>query len=374
MRQKLRLKDIVVDAGTQARVYDPLEEVIAEYAERSQAGDDLPPLEVVSDGHTNWLWDGFHRFLAYERLGKRAADCNVTEGTLEDARWLCCSANKKNALKRTTEDKQKAVDLALRLRPDLTDRAIADHCGVDHKTVGKHREALVSGGEIPHLKERTGRDGRSHPADRQPASADEAFDAAGGPDDAPAPTTPAPAPSANVHHVDEGGEAVAAAWADVPVSPEVPNTPGNARAAREAMAPPSREAAPKARPKRRPAGPGPADALGTPLPPSLRDVFADDALPGAVAEVRGVVERLRPASILQRLGARAKALPYLRLSQAVQRLEEGADMIAAALQDLEAGVPHAVCPACAGQGCDACRSCGYVTSWRLEELKREGMA
>jgi len=42
-----------------------------------------------------------------------------------------------------------------------SDRKIAEHCGVDHKTVAKLRGKLESSGEVPQIDEREGLDGRT---------------------------------------------------------------------------------------------------------------------------------------------------------------------------------------------------------------------
>ncbi len=48
--------------------------------------------------------------------------------------------------------------------PWLSDRSISQQAGLDHKTVGSMRGKLQTGGEIPHLPTRTGKDGKRYPS------------------------------------------------------------------------------------------------------------------------------------------------------------------------------------------------------------------
>ncbi|MDD5600044.1 MAG: ParB/RepB/Spo0J family partition protein [Victivallaceae bacterium] len=138
---KIKLTDIRIDGGTQPRAAIN-NEAVAEYAESIQAGDKFPPLEVVFDGAAYWLWDGFHRYHAAMQAGLDIFDANVTPGTLDQARWRSLATNKAHGLRRTNEDKRKAASTALELHPEMSDHAIAHHCGVSHTFVGKLRQEL----------------------------------------------------------------------------------------------------------------------------------------------------------------------------------------------------------------------------------------
>jgi hypothetical protein len=145
--------------------------IVQEYAEAMESGVQLPSVIVVFDGATYWLIDGFHRFYAHRRCSRTAIQVEVLNGELADAQWLCLAANKTHGLRRSNEDKAKAVTRALKLRPDLGNPTIAEHVGVDEKTVRRYREILEqrkasqsSGSEIPNLPTRVGRDGKRYPA------------------------------------------------------------------------------------------------------------------------------------------------------------------------------------------------------------------
>jgi hypothetical protein len=75
----------------------------------------------------------------------------VIQGTLDDARWYSYGVNKSHGLRRTNEDKERAVRTAL-LHPKATGLSnvqIADHCGVNEKTVRKYRQQSELTSEVP---------------------------------------------------------------------------------------------------------------------------------------------------------------------------------------------------------------------------------
>lgn len=195
-----------MDGDTQARVSVD-DETVEEYAELMAAGTKLPPLEVFHDGEHYWLWDGFHRLQAAYQAELTVVRVNVRQGSLDDAQWSALGANKDHGKRRTNADKRRAVELALRRKPELSDRAIADHCGVSDKTVAAVR---MSSSEIPKMRtvtrggttytQDTANIGKSQPkpAD-EPVSQPQADDSASSQpaNDQPEPAAPAkqPAPS-----------------------------------------------------------------------------------------------------------------------------------------------------------------------------------
>jgi hypothetical protein len=154
------ISEIRRDGGTQPR--QALEQLkVDEYAELMGEGVEFPPLDVMYDGMAYYLVDGFHRAAAAEAQGLESLECRVHQGTLEDARWMSLAANATHGLPRTGADKRRAVRLAIQMRgAELSDRAIAEHVRVDHKTVGAVRREMEAAGEIPQITSRTGRDGR----------------------------------------------------------------------------------------------------------------------------------------------------------------------------------------------------------------------
>lgn len=149
--EALDLNLIRIDGGTQTRASLDYETVLA-YAADMQAGDQFPPIEVYYDGSTYWLADGFHRLEATRQNGGKQIVARVYQGTQRDAVLASASANAKHGLRRTNEDKRRAV---LRLLMDeewgqWSDREIARRCHVSHPFVAKIRGARtgnISSGE-----------------------------------------------------------------------------------------------------------------------------------------------------------------------------------------------------------------------------------
>jgi hypothetical protein len=166
MKQKtvaVLLETVRTDGGTQIRA-EIDQGVVGEYAQAYQAGEEFPALSAVFDGEHYWLWDGFHRLAARKEAGLEDVTLAVTQGTLDDARWLAVAANKIHGIRRTPQDKRRAIFGALKLRPDLTDSAIGKHVSVDPKTVASCRAKLAEGGNPQPDERRVGLDGRSYPA------------------------------------------------------------------------------------------------------------------------------------------------------------------------------------------------------------------
>ena len=127
--------------------------VVRIVAKAMSNGANFPHVTVFYDGERYWLADGFHRVKAAEAAGLKSIECDIRQGTLEDAKWYSFSANKSNGLRRTTQDKQRAVKASL-LHPNgaaSSDRQIARHVGVDQKTVTNWRQQLQASEEIPQM-------------------------------------------------------------------------------------------------------------------------------------------------------------------------------------------------------------------------------
>lgn len=162
--QLIDMSVVRIDGDTQPRTaINP--GIVQEYAEALEAGTEFPAVTVVHDGATHWLVDGFHRFFAHRRRNRPQIKAEVIAGELADARWLSVAANKAHGLRRNNEDKVKAVVRALRLRPDLSNAAIAEHVGVSEEMVRQRRMQLDSMARSQPLgpATRVGRDGKRYP-------------------------------------------------------------------------------------------------------------------------------------------------------------------------------------------------------------------
>lgn len=152
---KLKLKDIVIDKGTQTRE-EIDQRTVTEYAEVLMNKEVMPPLEVFSDGIKYYLVDGFHRYFANKQVGNTEVEVNVHKGTLRDAQEYALGVNDKHGLKRTNADKRRAVLIALEdLEWSLlTNREIGKLCRVSHTFVNAIKEKLEADSKKPIPKEK----------------------------------------------------------------------------------------------------------------------------------------------------------------------------------------------------------------------------
>lgn len=143
MKKTINLREIRIDGGTQSRVEINME-TVQEYAAEIEGGESLPPMTVFFDGVDHWLADGFHRFHAYCRLNREKVTVECNQGDKRAAILYSVSANTTHGLRRTNEDKRKAVLTLLKDEEwsKWTDSAIAKSCCVDHKTVTKIRSGM----------------------------------------------------------------------------------------------------------------------------------------------------------------------------------------------------------------------------------------
>ena len=109
---KILLKQVRLDGDTQPRQFIN-EDVVNEYSEHLLEDVAFPPVEVFYDGANYWLADGFHRFHANKTAGFIDIEANVHQGTRRDAVLYSVGSNSVHGLRRTNEDKRKAVQTLL---------------------------------------------------------------------------------------------------------------------------------------------------------------------------------------------------------------------------------------------------------------------
>lgn len=134
---QLPISKIRTDGGTQLRERTD-QATVDDYAEALEAGAVFPPVTVFRDSKgVNWLASGFHRLAAHVQVGRKTIDAHVRQGELRAAILFAIGENKRHGLRRTNNDKRKAV-FAL-LRDDewsaWSGRQIAEHCGVSEGLV-----------------------------------------------------------------------------------------------------------------------------------------------------------------------------------------------------------------------------------------------
>jgi transposase-like protein len=145
MTIEVPIASIRLDGGTQPRAALDFA-AVDDYSDAMVAGAKFPAVILYHDGEHYWLADGFHRVKAAFQAGAENIEAEVRQGSLEDAQWHSFSANKTNGLRRTNDDKQRAVKAALShpRGADLSDSQIAKHVGVHHDTVREWRAKLES--------------------------------------------------------------------------------------------------------------------------------------------------------------------------------------------------------------------------------------
>ena len=211
-----------IDGGTQIRV-EINQYVVAEYTQAMINGDQFPPVDVFVDDHAvPHVADGHHRVLAAIQAGKVTIPVNVHEGGIREAILFACGANGNHGLRRTNEDKRKAVGLLLAddTWRGWSDRKIAEACGVTHPFVASLRPQLETVTSSPAKEPATTRIGRDNRKRKKPKRRTKLKLAnLPDPDSAPAADAPAsepqtipvvesvvvvmPAPPASETHVDD---------------------------------------------------------------------------------------------------------------------------------------------------------------------------
>lgn len=150
------LTSIRFDSATQVRAEINNQSVI-DYADQMQSGAKFPPADLFEEGDEFYIGDGWHRLLAAQKNGDVTFPCEIHTGGRREAIKFALSANAKHGMPRTIADKQKAVEVALREFPDLSDREIGRICAVSHPMVGRYRETNWK--SVP-VESRLGADGK----------------------------------------------------------------------------------------------------------------------------------------------------------------------------------------------------------------------
>ena len=142
--KEIPLKDICTNAGTQQRPVD--DDVVKRYKALMADGVKFPPVSIVSDGNNNYLYDGFHRYFAHLKLGKKYIEATVEKGTRRDAIFFSFSANKENAFPRQAGTVKGIIEKMLKDEEwsKMPLRGIADWSGCTERYVRKIQADLKS--------------------------------------------------------------------------------------------------------------------------------------------------------------------------------------------------------------------------------------
>lgn len=120
------------------------------------------------------LVDGFHRVAAVTQAGEDQIEAVVIDGSKTDALKAALSANITHGLRRSNDDKRRAVTIALADSglAKWSDSKLAQLCGVSHPFVGQVRAELVTVTGSAQQKDcirngvHIGSDGKSRPANK----------------------------------------------------------------------------------------------------------------------------------------------------------------------------------------------------------------
>lgn len=144
----IKIKDIVIDAGTQQRekIND---EIVAEYSEAMKCGAQFPAVTVFFNSIGYYLADGFHRYFACKSAGIDELLADVHEGTKRDAILFSAGVNGTHGIRLTNADKRRSVFILLNDDEwsQWSNRDIAKHCKVGHSFVDKLRKEISC--EVP---------------------------------------------------------------------------------------------------------------------------------------------------------------------------------------------------------------------------------
>lgn len=141
----IAVSQVRLDGGTQSRALIH-EDTVAEYAEAMANPETVfPPIIVYFDGADYWLADGFHRLEAWKRIGRAEVPAEIRQGDRRKAILHSVAANSAHGLRRTNEDKRRAVQTLLEDAEwaQWSDREIARRCAVSNHFVSSVRASLT---------------------------------------------------------------------------------------------------------------------------------------------------------------------------------------------------------------------------------------
>ncbi len=121
-------------------------ETVRQYAALMRDGLSFPPIRVWWDGTDFWLSDGFQRLAACDLAGIGEINCEVRNGSFNDALWDSFAANATHGTRRTPSETQHVIQLALSHENSalLSNVEIARHLHIAESTVRRWRNSLTA--------------------------------------------------------------------------------------------------------------------------------------------------------------------------------------------------------------------------------------
>jgi len=333
MNKSLLLSEIRIDGGTQMRV-EIDQEYVEELADVLRGGGKLPNAVVFHDGAHYWLGGGFHRYIGHEKAGIPAMPCEVRVGTQRDAIIFAAGDNSDHGLRRSNEDKRKAVTALLTDEQwsQASNRWVAEQCKVGDQLVATVREEIEAGARSrtsdnngsTNGQTRTDRRGRQQPAKK-------------------------PKP----------GRKLCPACTRKGVRANCPDC----RDLNRKEGKPNKKAGTATDPS------GEKDCFGNEVPKRCRDALFDPWIQDTFDMLAAMNDKILAARIPDSIEKRKKRYPFFDAKD----IADGAIFVQQYLDKLLDHVkenrPAAVCPMCQGKGCSDCRSSGLVSRNLYQQLK-----
>lgn len=143
MSQLLSIKLIKQNSALQPRAKMDIK-IIDEYTEAMKTGASFPALVVYKVDDTYYLVDGYHRFMAAQGAKLANVLCDIRAGTMRDAVLFSAGVNATHGLRRTNEDKRRAVLMILADKEWVkwSNYQIAKACNVSDEFVRKIRAEI----------------------------------------------------------------------------------------------------------------------------------------------------------------------------------------------------------------------------------------
>ena len=157
--KKLKIADITMDVGIQPRFKLDLD-LVKEYAEKMRDGEKFPPPVVFCDGSHNYLSAGFNRVMALKSNGHVEIECEVINGTIEDAQDYAWKSNNDHGAPLTAEEKREIIRKALKTKrySESSNNELAKEFKISSMTVGRVRIAMQEESKEEQPKERKYKD------------------------------------------------------------------------------------------------------------------------------------------------------------------------------------------------------------------------
>ena len=156
---KLKIADITMDVGIQPRFKLNLD-LVKEYAEKMRDGENFPPPVVFCDGSHNYLSAGFNRVMALKSNGHVEIECEVINGTIEDAQDYAWKSNGDHGAPLTAEEKREIIRKAIKTKryAKYSNNELAKEFKISSMTVGRVRIAMQEESKQAQPTERTYKD------------------------------------------------------------------------------------------------------------------------------------------------------------------------------------------------------------------------